>query len=145
MKVLRKRNKILAVFKSIKDLDPLFFELLMDSIRDSNKTLIVKKNPKALLIIYSNIFATKKLNIPLAKEKTLGIMINKVNKNNIASLYSEIKQKPIIKINFRDKQLDYQLKNRKNLFFNLYLNRQNELLSSQVISYVKIIQSFDQI
>nr|YP_009694359.1 hypothetical protein Scana_132 [Hapterophycus canaliculatus]AYP10076.1 hypothetical protein Scana_132 [Hapterophycus canaliculatus] len=140
MKLLEKRNKILEVFKFIKNLDPFFFELLMDSIRDSNKTPIVKNKPKALFIIYSNIFTTKKLNIPLIKEKTLDLETNKVN-NKITVL--DLRKRSIIKLESSDKELDLQLK--KNLFYNLYLSRYNELLTSQVLRNVKRIQSFDKI
>lgn len=143
MKFLKKINKISSVFKSSKDLDPFFFELLMDSIRDSNKNLILKKESKALFIIYSNIFATKKLNLPLPKEKTLGVKINKVN-DNIALSSSTVTQKSAVKPGFIDKQLGCFLL-KKTLFYNLYLNRYNELPISQVINYVKIIQSLDKI
>ena len=142
IKSLKKRNKILSVFKSSKDLDPFFFELLMDSIRDSNKTLIAKKNPQSLFIIYSNIFATKKLNRPLAKEQTLDRKFNKVTKN-MNLIYSVMEQRSIRKLESNDQQVSFQLK--KNLFYNLYLNRYNKLISSQVISSLKIIQSWDKI
>ena len=137
MNVSTKKNNILSIFKSIKDLDPFFFELLMDSISDSNKISILKKKPQALLIIYSNIFATKKLNIPLAKEKTLGLQIDKVN-TDVNLLYSILSIKTI-----QEERIVPQLK--KNLFYKFYLNRYNKPIASQVRNSIKIIKSWDKI
>ena len=139
MKFLTKRNKILSVFQSIKDLDPFFFELLMDSISDSNKTSIIREKPQALFIVYSNIFATKKLNIPLAKEKTLGLQIDKIN-TNFNLLYSLIS---IRSLKIRDEEVVSQLN--KNLFYKFYLNRYNKFFTSQVKKYIKIIKSWEKI
>lgn len=129
MKVLTKRNNLLSVCKSIKYLDPFFFELLIDSISDSNKTLLLKKKPQTLFIVYLNIFATKNLNIPV-------LQIDKVKTNlNL--------RRSIRTFEIKDQQLLSQIE--KNLFYKFYLSRDNKLLTSRIRSYKKIIKSWDKI
>ena len=69
----------------IKDLNPVFFELLIDSVKDCNKNLGLKNKRSlklnktiTLFLIYLNIFSTKKINIQENK-KQIYVDINSVD------------------------------------------------------------------
>ena len=136
MKFLKKQKRILSVLFLIKNLDLGFFELLIDSIKDSKKNQINKNKGITLFPIYLNLFSTKKLKIQHSEKKLDPKMIN----TNL--IYSLLKQ-PSISIQPTNKESKFLLK--KIFFYNIYFNRFNELLTSQIIDSTQIIERLDKV
>ena len=136
MKFLKKQKQIISVLFLIKNLDLGFFELLIDSIKDSKKNQRNKNKSITLFAIYLNLFSTRRLKIQHGKKKLDLKMIN----TNL--LYSLLKQ-PSISIQSTNKGSKFQLK--KTFFYNIYFNRFNELLTSQIIDSTQIIESLDMV
>ena len=136
MKFLKKQKRILSVLFLIKNLDLGFFELLIDSIKDSKKKIINKNKDITLFTIYLNIFSTKKLKIQHSEKKLDQKTIN----TNL--IYSLLKQ-PSISIQATNKESKYLLK--KTFFYKIYFNRFNELLTSQIIDSTQIIERLDRV
>lgn len=144
---LKKKKVILSTFFLIKDLNPLFFELLIDSIKNSKKNLTIKKkkipNLKVsnktftLFTIYLNIFSTKKLNTQKNEKEEVNLKSTRAN-----SLYLIIKNRLLPEIEIQDNELNSQIK--KSLFF-LYLNRYNKVRTSQMIKSIQIIKNLNKI
>ncbi|CAN0259829.1 unnamed protein product [Ectocarpus fasciculatus] len=130
MKFLKKQKRILSVLFLIKNLDLGFFELFIDSIKDSKKNQINKNKGITLFTIYLNLFSTKKLKIQHSERKLDPKMIN----TNL--VYSLLKQPT-------NKESKFLL--RKTFFYNIYLNRFNELLTSQIIDSTQIIERLDRV
>lgn len=136
MKFLKKQKQILSVLFLIKNLDLVFFELLIASIKDSKKNQINKNKVITLFTIYLNIFSTKKLKIQHSKKKLNPKMIN-------TNLVYSLSKQPSLSIKSRKKESKSILK--KIFFSNIYFNRFNELLTSQIISSTQIIERLDVI
>ena len=131
MKFLKQQKRILSVLFLIKNLDPVFFELLIDSIKDSKKNQMNKNKNITLFIIYLNLFSTKKLKIQHSKEKLNPQMRN-------TNLVYSLSKQPSLSINSTHKESKLQRK--KTFFYNIYFNRFNELLTSQIMCSTQIIQ-----
>jgi len=136
MNFLKKQKRILAVLFLIKNLDLVFFELLIDSIKDSKKNQINKNQVITLFTIYLNLFSTKKLKIQHSEKKLSPKMIN----TNL--VYSLLKQ-PSLSLKSTNKASKKLFK--KTFFYNIYFNRFNELLTSQIICSTQIIERLDRI
>ena len=136
MKFLKKQKRILSVLFLIKNLDLGFFELLIDSIKDSKKNQINKNKGITLFPIYLNLFSTKKLKIQHSEKK----LDPKMTNTNL--IYSLLKQ-PSISIQPTNKESKFLLK--KIFFYNIYFNRFNELLTSQIIDSTQIIERLDKV
>lgn len=138
MKFLKKQKQIISVLFLIKNLDLRFFELLIDSIKDSKKNQINKNKSLTLFAIYLNLFSTRRLKIQHGKKK---LDLKMINTNLV---YSLLKQPSIsISIQSTNKESKFQLK--KTFFYNIYFNRFNELLTSQIIDSTQIIESLDRV
>nr|YP_009327087.1 hypothetical protein [Pleurocladia lacustris]ANS57592.1 hypothetical protein [Pleurocladia lacustris]ANS57735.1 hypothetical protein [Pleurocladia lacustris] len=136
MNFLKKKKRIASIFFLLRALNPFFFELLMDSIKDFNKTLINKNKIIILFTFYLNLFSTEKLNL----QKTVKELDQKIPTDN--ELYSILKQISFSK-NTMNKELKFLFE--KNFFCNLYLHRYNELLTLQIIMSNQIIKNLDNI
>ena len=136
MKFLKKQKRILSVLFLIKNLDLGFFELLIDSIKDSKKNQINKNKDITLFTIYLNLFSTKKLKIQHSEKKLDQKTIN------TKLIYSLLKQPPI-SIQTTNKESKFLLK--KTFFYKIYFNRFNELLTSQIIDSTQIIERLDRV
>ena len=134
MKLKKKTSKF---FFMVKILNPVFFELLIDTIKDFNKNSAFKNNQViklkksnktiTLFIIYLNIFSTKKIS----------------NQENEKQVYVNLKRVDLIK---RKKRLLYKVLNKelelqyKVFFINLYLRRYNKINTFQLIQSTQILQ-----
>ena len=121
----------------VKILNPVFFELLIDTIKDFNKNSTFKNNQViklkksnktiTLFTIYLNIFSTKKIS----------------NQENEKQVYVNVKRVDLIK---RKKRLLYKVLNRelepqcKVFFINPYLRRYNKINTFQLIQSTQILQ-----
>lgn len=146
--MINKNRKTLQFLFLIKDLDPIFFEILTDNIEYTNKKLILKKeislkvfsiyNNIILFFIYCNLFSTKRLNTQLQKkptgDKATGNSIYPINKG---------KQKGIRKTLNKAKDLKLQLQ--KNFFLIINQIRSNEIISSQILTSIELLKDLNLI
>ena len=134
---MKLKKKTLQFFFMVKILNPVFFELLIDTIKDFNKNSTFKNNQViklkksnktiTLFTIYLNIFSTKKIS----------------NQENEKQVYVNVKRVDLIK---RKKRLLYKVLNRelepqcKVFFINPYLRRYNKINTFQLIQSTQILQ-----
>lgn len=134
---MKLKKKTLQFFFLVKILNPVFFELLIDTIKDFNKNSTFKNNQViklkksnktiTLFTIYLNIFSTKKIS----------------NQENEKQVYVNVKRVDLIK---RKKRLLYKVLNRelepqcKVFFINPYLRRYNKINTFQLIQSTQILQ-----
>lgn len=127
MKLRKKRT--LWVFFMVKNLNPFFFEVVLDSVRDLNKNLIIK-NIKLLKLrqvnkfvtlfpIYLNLFSTKKLTPQTTQ------IDRKINNKDLLKLRN--KEKFLLDV--LSKNLNTQ---QKLLIGDLYLKRFNKISTTQI-------------
>lgn len=140
MKVRKKRT--LLVFFMIKHLNPFFFEVILDSVRDFNKNLI-GKNIKlvklrqmnkviTLFPIYLNLFSAKKLT-PQKNQ-----ISRKITTRNLLDLKKEER--------FPFESLNKKSNNEcKLLIVDLYLNRYNKISTSQIIKSTEMILNLNNL
>lgn len=140
MKVRKKRT--LLVFFMIKHLNPFFFEVILDSVRDFNKNLI-GKNIKlvklrqmnkviTLFPIYLNLFSAKKLT-PQKNQ-----ISRKITTRNLLDLKKEER--------FSFESLNKKSNNEcKLLIVDLYLNRYNKISTSQIIKSTEMILNLNNL
>lgn len=134
-----KKKKTLQIFFLIKNLNPVFFELLIDSIKDFNKNskfknkqiIKLRKSNKTITLfpIYLNLFSTKKISNQ-ETEKRLHVNISSPN------LIKESQKLLLSKV--INKKLEPQY---KVFFANLYLSRYNKINASQLIESTQILQN----
>lgn len=135
---MKLKKKSLSFFFIIKNLNPVFFELLLDSIKEFNENLEVKNNQiiklrktnktVTLFLIYINLFSTKKINTQ-KNEKRVYVDINRVD-------LIEEKGRLLYKV------LNKELKTQHKVYFlNRYLNRYNKINTFQLIESTQIIQN----
>nr|QWK42912.1 hypothetical protein [Laminaria ephemera] len=140
--MINKNRKTLQILFLIKDLDPIFFEFLTDNIEYPNKKLTFTKD-KSLKIndiniifffIYCNIFSTKQLNIQLQNKTTADRA-----KDNLLHYINKGKQRLIPKaLNINLKQ---QLQ--KSFFLIISQTKYNQMISSQVLTSIETLKSFN--
>nr|QWK42344.1 hypothetical protein [Postelsia palmaeformis] len=137
--MLNKNRKTLQIFYLIKDLDPIFFEFLIDNIKYPNKKLILNKDESLeasniniiLSFIYCNVFSTKQLSKTTANNA----------KDNL--LYHMNKSKRRVITKFLKKELKQQFQ--KNFFLNINQTKTYEMGSSKILTSIKILQNFNLI
>ena len=139
-----KNRKTLQILFLIKDLDPIFFEFLINNIEYPTKKLTFTKD-KTLKIsdiniifffMYCNLFSTKQLNIQLQKKIT-----GDRAKNNL--LYYINKGKRTLIAKALNKNLKQQLQ--KSFFLSINQTKYNEMISSQVLISVETLRRFNLI
>ena len=138
--MINKNRKTLQILFLIKDLDPIFFEFLTDSIEYTNKKLAFTKeeSPKVcsidrniiLFFIYYNIFSTRRLNIQLQKKA----------KGNLFYLIDNRKQKGTWQTLKNDKDLKQQLQ--KNFFLSINQTKNNKINFSQILTSIELLNDF---
>ena len=136
------KKKTLKIFFMVKDLNPVFFELLIDSVRDCNKSLPIKnkriiklrQSNKTITLfpIYLNLFSTKKINTQENNKRVY------VNTNRVES----VKEKQRLLSKILDKELEPQC---KFFFINLYLRRDTKISAFQIIKSTQRLQSLKMI
>lgn len=137
-----KKKKMLKIFFMINDLNPLFFELLIDSLRDFNKNLTgknrriikLRQSNKTITLfpIYLNLFSAKKINTQKNEKQIYG-NISRVNL---------IKEKERLLFRVLNKKFEPQ----HNFFLvNLYLSRSKKISTFQVIKSTQILQNLKMI
>nr|QWK42486.1 hypothetical protein [Macrocystis pyrifera] len=134
--MINKNRKTLQILFLIKDLDPIFFEFLIDNIKYPNKKLIFNKDESLkasnknilLFFIYCNLFSTKQLNKPTITKA----------KDNL--LYHMNKGKRRVIAKFLNKDLKQQLQ--KNFFFSISKTKVNKMVSSKILTSIKTLQNF---
>jgi len=126
----------------IKHLNPFFFEVILDSVRDFNKNLI-GKNIKlvklrqmnkviTLFPIYLNLFSAKKLT-PQKNQ-----ISRKITTRNLLDLKKEER--------FPFESLNKKSNNEcKLLIVDLYLNRYNKISTSQIIKSTEMILNLNNL
>ncbi len=131
-----KTAKALKTLSVVKYLDPLFFELIIDSIGESKspfleelRNLSISNKNTILFLIYLNLFSTEKLMIQLKHQ-----LIGRKNNNNL--LYSISKN--IIPLKLFNKELTLELQKE---FFIRIINTTNKPLISQVLNLNNILFS----
>lgn len=137
--MLNKNRKTLQILFLIKDLDPIFFEFLIDNIEYPNKKLTFNKNESLeasniniiLFIIYYNVFSTKQLNKLTANNA----------KENLFYHMNKGKQRVIAK--FLTKDLKQQLQ--KNFFLSINQTKAHKMGSSKILTSIKTLQHFNLI
>nr|QWK44047.1 hypothetical protein [Arthrothamnus bifidus] len=140
--MINKNRKTLQILFLIKDLDPIFFEFLIDNIEYPNKKLTFTKNENLktsntniiLFFIYCNVFSTKQLNIQLQNKPTVGTA-----KDNLLYYINKGKRRIIAKILNND--LKQQLQ--KNFFLSISQTKHNETVSSKILTSSKTLQNFN--
>lgn len=135
---MKLKKKPLQFFFMIKILNLVFFEFVINSIKDLNKTLTVKnkqilkmrKLNKTITLfpIYINLFSTKKINTQKS-EKRVYTDVRRVDL---------IKEKQILLFKALNEELEAQ---HKIFFINLYLNRYNKIIISELIESTQILQN----
>lgn len=135
---LKKKTAILSTFFLIKDLHPFFFEVVIDSIKNSKVSLVAKNKNLALFILYLTIFSTKNLNTQKNIKEGVDIQKTKVN-----FLYSITERKLMTEIGLHFNALNPGFN--KNIFFDLYLSRDNEASTLNVLKSIKIIKNLNNI
>lgn len=136
-----KKKKTLQIFFMIKDLNPFFFELLTDSIRDFNKNLVSKnkriiksrRSNKTITLfpIYLNLFSTTK-NTQVNKERVYR------HSNSVDLIKKE--QKLLSKV--LNKEVEPPCKFISN---HLYLSRYNKNSTLQRIKSIQKLQNLKMI
>ena len=138
-----KKKKILQIFFLVRDLNPIFFELLIDSVKDLNKNLVdrnkrlikLKKVNRtiALFSIYLTLFSTKKVNTQ-KNEKQIYVNVNKVE---------FLKEKQILLSKVLNRKVEPKV---KIFFVNFYLSPSNNISnfhqikkSAQILKKLKLI------
>lgn len=127
MKLRKKRT--LWVFFMVKNLNPFFFEVVLDSVRDLNKNLIIK-NIKLLKLrqvnkfvtlfpIYLNLFSTKKLTPQTTQ------IDRKINNKDLLKLRN--KEKFLLDVLSKNSNTQQKL-----LIGDLYLKRFNKISTTQI-------------
>lgn len=127
MKLKKKKNAILLIFFLFKDLNPFFFGLVMDSVKNyKNISLLGKKKiplnlrisntTLALFMINLNIFSDGYLNLNSHKNKGIEVQFNELN-----------------------------LPFNKSIFFDIYLNKYNNKSSFETIKSIQIIKNLENI
>nr|QWK42628.1 hypothetical protein [Lessoniopsis littoralis] len=148
--MINKNRKTLQILFLIKDLDPIFFEFVKDSIEYPDKKLTFTKKESLkvcsininiiLFFIYCNIFSTKRLNAQLQQkptgDKAKGNLFYLINKN-------KGKQKGIGKALNKDKDLKQQFQ--KNFFLSINQKKNNEIISSQILTSIGLLEDFNLI
>ncbi len=136
--IVRKKRTLLVFFR-VKTLNPFFFEVVLDSVRDLNKNLIVK-NIKlvklrqlnkfiTLFPIYLNLFSTKKV----TPQKNQIKKERKIN-NNKNLLKFRNKEKFILEVLMKKPNIE-----QKFLIVDLYLNKSNKISTSQIKKSTEMI------
>lgn len=141
---LRKFMVIRSAYSLSKDLDPFFYELILDSINNPKisfplkngklRCLKISNKTLAKLNIYLNIFSNLKLNT-----QTNLKLNRKITKPS--SLYSITKNRFLTEVNNRE--LNSQLA--KHLFFDTFLKRKSNGRICQVIKCLQRIENFQDI
>nr|QWE51199.1 hypothetical protein [Alaria crispa] len=141
--MINKNRKTLQILFLIKDLDPIFFEFLANSIEYPNKklTFTKKENPRVrsinrniiLFFIYYNIFSTRWLNTQLQKKA----------KGNLFYLIDNEKQKGTEQALKNDKDLKQQLQ--KNFFLSINRRKNNKTNFSQILTSIELLNDFNLI
>lgn len=131
---LIKKNEILSTFFLIKDLNPFFYGVVIDSIKNSTGSLIIKNKTLALFLIYLNIFSTKNLNTK-----------KRVNMGNTKAnlLYPITKHKLMTNSKVPFNALNHRFN--QSLFFDVYLSRYNEKTTLKVLKEIRKIKNFKNI
>lgn len=144
---LKKKVLTLSTCFLIRELDPFFYELVIDSIKTKIAKLNFRLKPKkflnlkisnktlALFTLYLNIFSTIKLNTQKNKKK--------VNLKNIRTNLSYVQTNYTLLNNTKDKELNYQLY--KYLFFDLYLKRYHKTSTLEVKKIIQIMENIRNI
>nr|QWK42059.1 hypothetical protein [Pterygophora californica] len=146
--MINKNRKTPQILFLIKDLDPIFFEFLTDSIEYPNKKLTFAKEGSLkvcsinidiiLFFIYCNISSTKRLNTELQKK-----LPGDKEKQNSFYLINKGKQKGIGKVLNKDKDLKQQLQ--KNFFLSINQTKNNEIISSKILTSIALLEDFNLI
>ena len=141
---LNKKTRVLSTFFLIKDLNPFFYELVIDSIEISKSNLFlfaktqkllnlrISNKSLALFLIYLNIFSTKTVNPQKnMREEEVSIRSDLLYSNSITK--NEI---PFNKLN-----IQFQ----KRLFFNIYLSRFNKYSAIKIRKSMQIVKNLNNI
>nr|QWK43054.1 hypothetical protein [Saccharina subsessilis] len=140
--MINKNRKTLQILFLIKDLDPIFFEFLIDNIEYPNKKLTFTKNENLktpntniiLFFIYCNVFSTKQLNLQLQNKPTVD-----TTKDNLLYYINKGKRRIIAKILNND--LKQQLQ--KSFFLSISQTKYDETVSSKILTSSKTLQNFN--
>nr|QWK43337.1 hypothetical protein [Ecklonia arborea] len=142
--MLNKNKKIRQFFFLIKDLDPIFFEFLIDNIEYPNKKLTFTKDERLkvsdinmlLFFIYCNIFSTEQLNLQFQ---------NKTNVNNAKDnlLYYLNREKRRLRAKALNKELKQDLQKSFFLSINKTKNNERVVSSSKNLTSIERLQDFN--
>lgn len=128
MKLKEKENAILLIFFLFKDLNPFFFGLVMDSVKNSkNISLLVKKKIPLNLRISNTTLALFMINLNIFSDEDL----NSHKKKVMAG----------IEVQFNELNLLFN----KSIFFDIYLNKYNKKSSFETRKSIQIIENLDNI
>jgi hypothetical protein len=130
MKLKEKENAILLIFFLFKDLNPFFFGLVMDSVKNSkNISLLVKKKIPLNLRISNTTLALFMINLNIFSDEDLNL--NSHKKKVMAG----------IEVQFNELNLLFN----KSIFFDIYLNKYNKKSSFETRKSIQIIENLDNI
>lgn len=140
--MINKNRKTLQILLLIKDLDPIFFEFLIDKIEYPNKKLTFTtdeslKTPNTNIILfltYCNVFSNKQLNIQLQNKPTVD-----TTKENLLYYINKCKRRITAKVFNND--LKQQLQ--KSFFLSINKTKYNETVSSEILTSIKTLQNFN--
>ncbi len=140
--MLNKNRKTLKILFLIKDLDPIFFEFLIDNIEYPNKKLTFTKNESIkipntniiLFLTYCNVFSNKQLNIQLQNKPTVD-----TTRENLLYYINKGKRRITAKVFNND--LKQQLQ--KSFFLSINQTNYNETVSSEILTSIKTLQNFN--
>lgn len=140
--MINKNRKTLQILLLIKDLDPIFFEFLIDKIEYPNKKLTFTtdeslKTPNTNIILfltYCNVFSNKQLNIQLQNKPTVD-----TTKENLLYYINKGKRRITAKVFNND--LKQQLQ--KSFFLSINKTKYNETVSSEILTSIKTLQNFN--
>lgn len=140
--MINKNRKTLQILFLIKDLDPIFFEFLIDNIEYPNKKLTFTKNESLktsntniiLFFIFCNVFSNKHLNTQLQNKPTVD-----TTKENLLYYINKGKRRLIAKV--FNKDLKEQLQ--KSFFLSISQTKYNETISSEILTSIKTLQNFN--
>lgn len=152
---LNKKTKVFSTFFLIKDLNPFFYELVIDSI-DSRKiskrnffllvktkkllNLRISNKTLALFLVYLNIFSAKTINL----QKTIKEEVNIQSIRNDLLYSNSITKNKLM----RENELPFNKLNprfQKSLFFNIYLSRFNKYSALNTRKSMQIIKNLNNI
>lgn len=142
---LKKKLLTLSTCFLIRELDPFFYELVIESIKiakirfivKTKKFLILRISNKtlALFTLYLNIFSTIKLNSLKNKREA------NLERSEMNLLYRQTIN-DLLNTN-ENKVLNYQIY--KYLFFDLFLSRYQKTRTRDIIKIIQIIENFNNI